>query len=58
MKLYIKAIGGRIMNTKRNDFILTSRDGFAHASDVSAYSLVAVSRIAKQKDLLNENAKY
>ena len=22
MKLYIKAIGGRIMNTKRNDFIL------------------------------------
>lgn len=40
----------------RNDFILTSRDGFAHASDVSAYSLVAVSRIAKQKDLLNENA--
>lgn len=40
----------------RNDFILTSRDGFAHASDVSAYSLVAISRIAKQKDLLNENA--
>ena len=31
----------------RNDFILTSRDGFAHASDVSAYSLVAISRIAK-----------
>jgi len=40
----------------RNDFILTSRDGFAHAADVSAYSLVAVSRIAKQKELLNENA--
>lgn len=40
----------------RNDFILTSRDGFAHASDVSAYSLVAVSRIAKQKEMLNENA--
>lgn len=40
----------------RNDFILTSRDGFAHASDVSAYSLVAVSRSATQKDLLNENA--
>ena len=40
----------------RNDFILTSRDGFAHAADVSAYSLVAVSRIVKQKDLLKENA--
>ena len=40
----------------RNDFILTSRDGFAHASDVSAYSLVAISRIAMEKELLNENA--
>lgn len=40
----------------RNDFILTSRDGFAHASDVSAYSLIAISRIAKQKEILNENA--
>lgn len=40
----------------RNDFILTSRDGFAHASDVSAYSLIAISRIAKQKELLSENA--
>lgn len=40
----------------RNDFILTSRDGFAHASDVSAYSLVAITRIAKEKEMLNENA--
>lgn len=40
----------------RNDFILTSRQGFAHASDVSAYSLIAISRIAKQKEMLNENA--
>lgn len=40
----------------RNDFILTSRDGFAHASDVSAYSLVAISRIAREKEMLNENA--
>lgn len=40
----------------RNDFILTSRDGFSHASDVSAYSLVAVARIAKELDMLNENA--
>ena len=40
----------------RNDFILTSRDGFAHASDISAYSLVAVSRIAVEKEMLNEGA--
>lgn len=40
----------------RNDFIKTSRDGFAHAGDVSAYSLVAVSRIAKDLEMLNENA--
>ena len=40
----------------RNDFILTSRDGFAHAGDISAYSLVAVTRIAIEKELLNEGA--
>lgn len=32
----------------KNDFINTSRDGFAHALNVSAYSLVAVSRRAKE----------
>lgn len=31
-----------------NDFIYTSRDGFAHAMDVSAYSLIAVGRRAKE----------
>ena len=40
----------------RNDFILTSRTGYAHACDVSAYSLVATVRIAKELDLLNEGA--
>ncbi len=40
----------------RNDFILTSRDGYAHACDVSAYSLVATARIAKEIDMLNEGA--
>lgn len=40
----------------RNDFINTSKDGFAHANDVSAYSLVAVSRIARDSEVLNENA--
>lgn len=40
----------------RNDFIKTSREGFAHAGDVSSYSLVAVSRIAKDLDMLNTDA--
>jgi enoyl-[acyl-carrier protein] reductase I len=37
-----------------NDFILTSREGFAHANDISAYSLIAICRYAK--DLLAEGA--
>ena len=40
----------------RNDFILTSRDGYAHAQDVSAYSLVAIARMAREKEMLNEGA--
>lgn len=40
----------------RNDFILTSKEGFSHANDVSAYSLVAISRIARDIELLNEDA--
>lgn len=37
----------------RNDFIETSREGFAHANDISAYSFVAVARYARQ--ILKEN---
>lgn len=32
----------------RDSFINTSRDGFLHAMDISAYSLIAVSRYAKE----------
>ena len=32
----------------QSDFVHTSRDGFAHAMDISAYSLVAVSKRAKE----------
>lgn len=39
-----------------NDFINTSKDGYAHAVDVSSYSFVLSARIAKEIDLLNENA--
>lgn len=40
----------------RNDFINTSQEGFLHAHDISAYSLVAVSRIARDLNLLTKNA--
>ena len=39
-----------------NDFIYTSREGFGHANDVSVYSFVLVARMAKELDMLNENA--
>ncbi len=39
-----------------NDFIYTSKEGFSHANDVSAYSFVLTCRMAKELDMLNENA--
>ncbi len=39
-----------------NDFIYTSKEGFSHANDVSAYSFVLVARMAKELEMLNENA--
>lgn len=39
-----------------DDFIQTSKEGFLHANEVSAYTLVSIARIAKQIDLLNPNA--
>ncbi len=39
-----------------NDFIETSKDGYSHAIDVSAYSFVLAARKAKELDMLNENA--
>lgn len=39
-----------------NDFIYTGKEGFSHANDVSAYSLVLAARMAKELDMLNENA--
>jgi len=38
----------------RNDFIFTSKEGYAHAVDVSSYSFVLTARIAKEIDMLNE----
>ena len=39
-----------------NDFIYTGKEGFAHACDVSSYSFVLTARMAKELDMLNENA--
>lgn len=39
-----------------NDFINTSKNGYSHAVDVSSYSFVLVSRMAKNLDMLNKNA--
>ena len=39
-----------------NDFIYTSKEGYSHAVDVSAYSFVLVARMAKELDMLNDNA--
>ncbi len=39
-----------------NDFVFTSKEGLSHACDVSCYSFVLVSRMAKELDMLNENA--
>lgn len=39
-----------------NDFIYTGKEGYSHAVDVSAYSFVLVARLAKEMDMLNENA--
>lgn len=39
-----------------NDFIKTSKEGYAHAVDVSSYSFVLTARVSKELDMLNENA--
>ena len=39
-----------------HDFINTSKDGYAHAVDVSSYSFVLTARVAKELEMLNENA--
>lgn len=39
-----------------NDFIYTSKEGYSHAVDVSAYSFVLAAKTAKELDFLNDNA--
>lgn len=39
-----------------NPFMKTSKEGYSHAVDVSAYTFVATARIAKEKDVLADDA--
>lgn len=39
-----------------NPFVETSKAGYSHAVDVSAYTFVATARIAKEKDVLADDA--
>lgn len=52
----VHAIANANTEDLHNDFIYTSKEGYTHALDVSSYSFVLAARIAKEIDLLNENA--
>ncbi len=52
----LHAIAHAYSEDLRNDFILTSREGYSHAQDVSSYSLLAIIRMAKEKEMLKEGA--
>ena len=52
----VHAIAHANTENLHNDFIYTSKEGYLHALDVSAYSFVLVSRVAKELEMLNENA--
>ena len=52
----VHAIAHANTDDLHRDFLYTSKEGYSHAVDVSAYSFVLVSRVAKELDLLNENA--
>lgn len=39
-----------------SDFIYTSKEGYSHAVDVSSYSFVLAARMAKELEMLNEDA--
>lgn len=52
----VHAIANAKTEDLHNDFIYTSKEGFSHALDVSSYSFVLAARVAKEINLLNENA--
>ena len=52
----VHAIAHAFTEDLHNDFILTSKEGYSHACDVSSYSFVLAARTAKELDMLNEKA--
>lgn len=52
----VHAIAHAFTEDLHNDFILTSKEGYSHAVDVSSYSFVLAARMAKELDMLNENS--
>lgn len=52
----VHAIAHAFTDDLHNPFIETSKEGYSHAVDVSAYTFVATARIAKEKDVLEEEA--
>lgn len=52
----VHAIAHAFTEDLHNDFIYTSKEGYSHACDVSSYSFVLAARMAKELDMLNENA--
>ena len=52
----VHAIAHAFTEDLHNDFINTGKEGYLHAIDVSSYSFVLATRIAKELDMLNENA--
>lgn len=51
----VHAIAHANVEDLHNDFIETSKDGYLHALEVSSYSFVLTSRLAKETKLLKEN---
>ena len=54
----VHSIAHAFTHDLRNDFIQTSKEGYLHAIDVSSYSFVLSARMAKELDMLNENASF
>lgn len=52
----VHAIANAFTEDLHNDFIQTSKEGYSHALDVSAYSFVLAAKISQELDLLNTNA--
>lgn len=53
----VHSIAHAFTHDLHDDFIYTSKEGYSHAVDISSYSFVLATRMAKEIDMLNENAK-